>query len=155
MLTDSDVIASVSLLVSGISLGWNIFRDCVDKPKLKLNMYVADWYDPVKGEMPQVISIIVTNVGKQPIVIGGHCFYMKDKSEYILVDALPLFQRKKLEPWEVLSVNLPHENLQTLVEKADQIEAFYIFDTRGEKWKVDKKIFKEFQDSLTAKKKSI
>jgi|GEM_PF-3078097 hypothetical protein len=155
MLTDSDVIASVSLLVSGISLGWNIFRDCVDKPKLKLNMYVAGEYDPVKGEMLEVISIIVTNVGKQPITIWGHCFYMKDKSKFLLRDAIHLFQRKKLEPYDVHSVTLPHENLLTLVEKADQIETFCVGDTSGKTWKVDREIFKEFQEDLRAKKKPI
>ncbi len=48
------IISFFSLVVAGIALGWNIFRDCIDKPKLKLNMFVANWYDPHRGEMPQV-----------------------------------------------------------------------------------------------------
>jgi transposase len=40
------IISFLSLVVAGIALGWNIFRDCIDKPKLKLNMFVANWYDP-------------------------------------------------------------------------------------------------------------
>ena len=58
------IIALFSLVMAAFALGWNIFRDCIDKPKLKLNLFVGNWYDPIRGEMPQVISVTVTNAGK-------------------------------------------------------------------------------------------
>lgn len=146
------MIALLSLVISGIALGWNIFRDCIDKPKLKLNMFVANWYDPNRGEMPQVISVTVTNTGRQPIVIKGHGFPLKDKTTSIFPDVMDFFDQKKLEPYDRLEITLPHPVLKTLIEKADDISAFIIYDTTGRQWKLASKTFKEFKKTLLAKK---
>lgn len=148
------IISFLSLIVAGIALGWNIFRDCVNKPKLKLNMFIADWYDPHRGEMPQVISVSITNTGKQPIVIKAHGFSMKDKTTSIFPELMHYFDQKRLEPYDRLDITFPHAILQTLVEKAENISAFLVCDTTGRKWKLDKKIFNEFKKNLLSQKKT-
>lgn len=145
------IISLLSLVVAGIALGWNIFRDCIDKPKLKLNMFVANWYDPHRGEMPQVVSVSITNAGKQPIVIKAHGFPMKDKTTSIFPDVMHFFDHKRLEPYDRLDITFPHAVLKTLIDKADNISAFVVSDTTGRQWKLDQKIFKEFKESLQAK----
>jgi hypothetical protein len=146
------IIALLSLVVAGIALGWNIFRDFIDKPKLQLNIFVANWYDPNRGEMPQVISVTITNSGKQPIVIKGHGFPMKDKTTSIFPDVMHLFDRKRLEPYDRLDVTFSNAILETLTGKADNICAFFVFDTTGRQWKLNKKTFREFKQSLQSKK---
>jgi hypothetical protein len=146
------LIAALSFIIAGIALGWNIFRDCVDKPKLKLNMFIADWYDSQKGEMPQVISISITNTGKQPIVIKAHGFKMKDKTTAIFPDIMQFFNLKRLEPYDRLEVPVPNPVLKTLIEKSPNIKAFIVCDTTGRHWKLDRKEFKEFKKSLLAKR---
>lgn len=146
------LLAGLSFLVAGIALGWNIFRDCVNRPKLKLNMFVADWYDSHRGEMPQVISVSITNTGKQPIVVKAHGFPMKDKTTSVFPDIMHFFDLKRLEPYDRLDITIPHPVLKTLIEKSDNIKAFVVCDTVGRQWKLDRKEFNEFKKSLIAKR---
>jgi hypothetical protein len=137
--------------VAGFALGWNVFRDCVNRPKLKLNMFIANWYDSQKGELPQVISISITNTGKQPIVIKAYGFPMKDKTTSVFPDIMHFFNLKRLEPYDRIDITVPNPVLKTLIEKAPNITAFVVYDTVGREWKLGKKEFKEFKKSLIDK----
>ena len=147
-------ISALSLVVAGIALGWNIFRDCIDRPKLKLNVFVANLVDSNGRELPQVISVTVTNVGRKAIVIKGHGFLMKDKTKLIFPEIMVLFDQKRLEPYDHLNLTLPNSVLLNLVEKADLIRAFFVYDTTGKWWKLGGKIFSQFKQSLKAKKQN-
>jgi len=149
------IIALLSFFVAGIALGWNIFRDFIDRPKLKIRMWIANYVDSVRGEMPQVVSVTVTNKGKKPIMIKAHGFHMKDKTSFILRNEMHLFRGKRLEPYDFLDLTLPHETLLALIEKADQMKAFVVYDSTGKEWKVGKRNFKKFKKSLQAKKTSL
>ena len=50
------------LVVAGVSLGWNIYRDCIDKGKLTVRAAIADIFIPNLGKQPKVLSVRVTNV---------------------------------------------------------------------------------------------
>ncbi len=89
-------IAGLSLLVAGIALGWNLFRDCIDKPRLKLTIHVAEIFIPGRGKQPNVVSVAITNTGRQDIVIKNHGFKSKSGAWILLPDAMALFNNKRL-----------------------------------------------------------
>lgn len=148
------LVAGLSLFVAGIALGWNIFRDCIDRPKLKINIFIADVYITGKGNMPRVVSVNITNIGNKPIMIKGHGLYMKDKTQAFFPDIMGFFNKKKLEPYDFLDVTLPNEILRNFIEKSDQLHKFFIFDTTGRKWYPKKKILAEFLQSLKKEQSS-
>ncbi len=53
------LVSGLSLLIAGIALGWNIFRDAIDRPKLLLNLFVAEFWDnAMRNRQPDVVSVI-------------------------------------------------------------------------------------------------
>lgn len=102
----SIIIAFFSLVVAGVSLGWNVYRDCVERGKLKVTAYVADVFIPGSGPKPEVISVRVTNTGKKPIVIDGHSFLLKNKTNLMPMDSYATFHNRRLEPGEYISTTL-------------------------------------------------
>lgn len=93
----AELISALSLMVAGIGLGWNIYRDCINKPKVKDNIYIAEYFLPGRGPQPQIVSVNVTNVGKQALIIKGNGFTAKDKKQFLFPEMMSLFNNKKLE----------------------------------------------------------
>jgi len=78
--------AEVALLISGISggialfgLGWNIYRDIILKPKVKVRLHISNIASP--GDLPEkrptVIDFTATNHGPGKVILQG--FRMKNK----------------------------------------------------------------------------
>jgi hypothetical protein len=145
--------SGLSLLVAGIALGWNIFRDVIDRPKLSLNLFVAEvWDNAMKNRQPDVVSVAVTNVGKRPIVMHGFCFVLQNGNKLAFQNVEDMWRSKKLEPYDRFGGTLPNLNLQSLIEKADDLKSFVVYDTSGQEWKVSRKIFNDFKKQLKVKK---
>jgi hypothetical protein len=60
-------ISFAALLVSAVALGWNIYRDVVLKPRLKVHIQISNIYHGGKQHGPY-IDISATNFGPGPIV---------------------------------------------------------------------------------------
>src|SRR6266487_2754592 len=84
-------VSCLAFLVSGLALGWTIYRDVLDKGRLKIYLMVGRLIPGVQGAQPaflasrlfakmvaigeaaddgrrDVIVVTITNVGKRPIV---------------------------------------------------------------------------------------
>ena len=141
-------ISFFSLAVAGVSLGWNIYRDCVDRGRLTVRAFIADEFIPDVGKLPAVLSVRVTNTGKQAITVDGHGFAMNDKSTLMPKDTYEDFQKKRLEPGDYLTSTLSHELLLTISESTDKLQGFFITDSQGKKWWVPHREFKNILDFL-------
>lgn len=91
-----------SFFIAAFALGWNVFRDCIDKGKPQVNAYIALTYSPNSGPQPEVLSVKVTNRGRRTIVVDGHGFLMKDKTVSMPLVSYDAFHGKRLEPGEHL-----------------------------------------------------
>ncbi|NGX35000.1 MAG: hypothetical protein K1060chlam1_01368 [Candidatus Anoxychlamydiales bacterium] len=101
--------------------------------------------------MPQVISVTIVNSGKKPIVVKGYGLLLKDKTIALFPNVMNLFNEKKLEPYKILDITLPHNILLNLIEKSEEIKASF-YDTVGKKWFPKRKVQKDFIKSLINKK---
>ena len=66
-------ISLASLAISGVALGWNIYRDLVDRGKLSLTCYLGNFVRPgsVDWDKRTYLCWKVTNVGRQPVVLSA------------------------------------------------------------------------------------
>ena len=53
----------ISLLIAGLSLGWNVYRDIVLKPKLKVRFQVSTLFHPA---LPEKTYLNITGVNHGP-----------------------------------------------------------------------------------------
>jgi len=176
-------IAVLSFLISGVAIGWNIYRDCIDKPKIKVKAYVVEVFSPeelrpedVLVEMlkinpdqadfinPEALNdwanklnqpykgfyIEVINIGKKPIIINSHAFNPKkgEGEPFVIQPLIKDFHNKKLIPYEFFQVCLPFKDLRGLVEKAEEIHSFYVYDTSGKGWKLSDKDLLSLKNDL-------
>jgi hypothetical protein len=56
-------ISLVSILVAAVSLGWNIYRDVIVKPKIKVTITRGSIYHPPYPEGRQRVCVSATNFG--------------------------------------------------------------------------------------------
>jgi hypothetical protein len=144
----SIIIAFFSLVVAGIALGWNIYRDCVERGKLKVTAYVADVFIPGSGQQPEVISVRVTNTGKKPIVIDGHSFLLKNKTKLMPMDSYAAFNNRRLEPGEYISTTLSNALVLNLLDRVGDLYGFFVMDSCGKKWWLSDKEISDIIKSL-------
>lgn len=134
-----------SLLVSGVALGWNIYRDAIDRGKLRLSCYIGMIGQPGVGIVADNLLIwAVTNIGRQPVMaskIGGT---RKAKPHTWLLlppkgEPLP----KMLKPGETYtgySDDLPH--IPT------DIETLWTMDTLGRTYRAPRRQVREIFKKL-------
>jgi hypothetical protein len=145
---NDDVLSVISLTISGIALGYPFLKDFWEKPKLKVRAHIAKIYIPGRGEQPEVFSVAITNIGGKPLVIDGHAFEHFDGKNSIFPEAMDQFSRKRLDPYDGLSVTMSNAILQTMIQNAHHWKAFFVCDTKGKKWHLSKKDFKELKANL-------
>ena len=60
-----------SLAVSGVALGWNVYRDLIDRGKLRVSCYFAFMASRQEGVVQENILVWqVTNYGRQPAMVS-------------------------------------------------------------------------------------
>lgn len=64
------------------------------------------------------------------------------------------FSRKRLEPYDGLSITMSNAILQTMIQGADQWKSFVVYDTKGKKWFLSKKDFKELKMGLLERRQT-
>jgi len=61
------VISIFSLVTSALALGWNIYRDVILKPRLKVQLAVCDIVTVGSRQSPRSIVLTATNFGPGPV----------------------------------------------------------------------------------------
>jgi len=86
------IVSIISVLIAGLSLGWNIYRDIIIKPKVKIKLSISTILQQGTRSRPEYVSIEATNFG--PGVIKLSMIEMKNsdwqrrllrKEEYAVV----------------------------------------------------------------------
>jgi len=107
----SDVISVIALVISGISIFWNIYRDIILKAKLRVRTQISEIFG--QG-VTKNTSIDVTGVNHGPGPIICEAVYMKnspwrrlkgEKYAFIMNNTLP----KKLDVGESVTVLFPYD----------------------------------------------
>ncbi len=80
-------ISIFSLMVSGISLGWNIYRDVVLKARLKVKFYIAHLISVGQHQNDTYVLLSATNFGPGEVICNLVCmkyrpFFVVSKKEY-------------------------------------------------------------------------
>ncbi len=115
---------------------------------------MSDVLIPGRGPQPEVISVRVTNTGKKPIVVDGHSFLMKNKSNRMPLDSYDAFHNRRLESGEYISVTLSNALVLNLLESVGQLYGFFVVDSYGKKWWLSDKEISEIIGSLMKLKQS-
>ncbi len=100
------IISSISAAIAGLSLGWNIYRDVILKPRLKVNFEVRTLFTPRINTLSKFISISAANLGTRSTTIQN--IRAKWKTELIMVTNLSLEIPKRLEASEKVQFQLPY-----------------------------------------------
>ncbi len=105
--------ATIAIIVSGmsagvafLSLGWNIYRDVILKPRLKVNFEVRTLFTPSTNSSSKFISISAANLGTRSTTIQR--IRAKWAAELIIVINLSLEIPKRLEASEKIEFQLPY-----------------------------------------------
>ena len=64
------IIAGLSLIISVFSLGWNVYRDVILKPRLKLRFSLSTLFHPTFSEPITSLILTATNLGPGSITCG-------------------------------------------------------------------------------------
>ena len=100
------IVSSISVGIAGLSLGWNIYRDVVLKPRLKVKFAVRKLFTPGINQMSKFISISATNLGTHPTRIEK---IRSKKAPELMVLTVPNLEfPKKLEAGEKVEFELPY-----------------------------------------------
>jgi hypothetical protein len=134
------IISIIALVISGIALGWNIYRDFIDQASIKIDLSLAKTTKSNLSE--KLICLTIVNKGRRSIVLKAQGFLMKDKTQWIMQDLISFCNNKKLEPYESINISIQLPDL--LVKSMGSLESFIIVDTIGKKWKVSRKSWEDF-----------
>ena len=151
----SDVIAVLALMVSGASILWNIYRDILIKPKLKVRIQVSKIIQYGSKQRETFVDITATNHG--PGVITCESIFarkralfrrVKPKYWYVISDHTnPLSAQlpKRLEVGEKLTLFLPYNEKTILAIRPTHVG---IKDSFGSLHWADKSSLKEAIDNF-------
>lgn len=123
----SDAIAGLSFVVSGMALGWTMFRDLADRPSLRVGCFIGRMAGRGIRDERDYIVWSITNSGRRPIVVehvGGE-FKEKDKN-FIIVPHAPL--PRTLQPYETFT------EYSDDLESAQNLRTLCVWDTLGKKY---------------------
>ena len=127
----SDVIAVLALLVSGASILWNIYRDILLKPKLKVRIQVSELIQSGLKQRETFIEITATNHGPgvitcESIFAKKRVLFRRFKPKYWFVfrdytNPLSSELPKKLEVGEKLTLLLPYSEKAILAKRPTHV----------------------------------
>ena len=149
----SDVIAVLALMVSGASILWNIYRDILLKPKLKVRIQVSKIIQYGQKQKGPFIDITATNHGPgvitcESIFARKRALFRRVKHWYIISDDTnPLSAQlpKRLEVGEKLTLFLPYNEKTILAIRPTHVG---IKDSFGSLHWADKSSLKEAIDNF-------
>jgi len=123
----SDVIAILALIVSGISIFWNIYRDILLKARLKVRVQISKIVQPGSPQRNTFIDITATNHGPgaitcESILARRRSLFRWLKPNYLFIvpdytNPLSTQLPKKLEVGEKLTLFLPYREKTVLAPR--------------------------------------
>ena len=128
-------ISAASFVVSGIALGWTMYRDLADRGRLRVSCHIGKIAQLGVGIVEDnLLFWTATNVGRQPVIVAsyGGVRAKSPRTWQVLtqkLDPLP----KTLRPGEVFSGCSPIAELQP------DITELWVFDTLGKKYRAPRK----------------
>lgn len=123
----SDVIATLALIISGISIFWNIYRDILLKPRLKVRVQISKVVR--QGLAPKDSFIDITAINHGPGAITCESIYARRRAlfrwltpKYLFIihdytNPLSAQLPKKLEVGEKLTLLLPYGERMVLARR--------------------------------------
>lgn len=142
--------------LSTFALGWNFYRDLLDRPKLYVTaalsrlavgedkkVYAVKHDLPVMGTSTQVFLMLsVTNVGRRPVMLkawGGRWRSpVNGKKEFILLAGdMP----KMLREGEFHQEPIPDLNAVS-----ERVKCLCVWDSSGKEWKVPNREFRKLKE---------
>ncbi len=134
----SEVLGICGVAVAAIAVLWTIYRDRGDKAKLQVTASIGFLTAP--ADMPECMSLNVTNVGKRPVTINSWGGQLtpdhKERNFFVIHDPslggseLP----KKLDSGEaatLITTGFRDITVPTL-------DNMYVADSSGKKWYISK-----------------
>ena len=101
------IISSISAVIAGLSLGWNIYRDIVLKPRLKVGFGVRQLFTPGTRHCSKFISLSATNFGTRSGRIEK--IRIRKGTELLVLTIREFELPKKFESGERVEFELPYE----------------------------------------------
>ena len=110
------IVSSLSAVIAGLSLGWNIYRDVILRPRLKVKfavkrLFIRGLNNPSDGVdvLPKFISISVTNFGTRSTTIQAiRSKSIKEKELLVIDNLFDAEFPEKLEAGEKVKFELPY-----------------------------------------------
>lgn len=65
------IISIISVAIALFALGWNVYRDVILKPRLKVKFSVGVIVHPIQGASPEKLDVTATNFGPGKISLRG------------------------------------------------------------------------------------
>jgi hypothetical protein len=156
------LVALYGAVVSSFTVGWNVYRDIHDRPRLKLSTMLGhqfenrgqiniishafaidEWPDKFKNKPPSLF-LTITNIRRRPVIVENWTIRTdrrktgKDHFIYPLT-TLP----KALKEGEYVVEHT--DDLSLLVEGAKKI---YAWDTTGKKWSLPRRDLRKLQKEV-------
>jgi len=129
-------ISTGSLMISGVALGWNIYRDAIDRGKLRVSCYISQARQLGRGVVADNLLVwAVTNVGRKPVMlhhIGGQ--RGKKHEDWIVTAPRGGQLPKMLRPGDYYMGC--QDNLQGI---GPDLRSLWAYDTLGRRYYASKK----------------
>ena len=154
-LTITDVLAFYGAVLASIGFGWNLYRDLLDRPQLRVGANIrrivrspdGRFYGtrpdlPIEGASEQVfVCIDVTNVGRRQIQWQGW------GAHYLI----PINGKKSLT---VVPINLPkmlkegetHTEFTPELKPKDNIKQIFVWDAAGKRWYLSRRAMRKLRE---------
>ena len=151
----TDILAIYGAALSSIALGWNLYRDLLDRPRLKVHAHVrrivqsthGKWYSvkpdiPVEGASQQLFVVVdVTNIGRRPVQwVGWGGKYRKPVNGKTAFTIIPLALPRMLNEGDMHSEFTPELN------PADEnVKRLFIWDASGKNWYLTRRALRKLK----------
>lgn len=129
------------MIISFGTLIWTIYRDWLDKGRVRINAYMGREMDANgKNKSPLGVHLMFQNIGRQPVYLKG--WYIKTKDDKGKIGGLFLpgqkTPRQKIEPGSAFDEFVPTIEL---LQKPG-VQGLFLEDKLGRKWWLKKKTMK-------------
>jgi hypothetical protein len=147
LLTPTGIIALWGAILGTITLVWNICRDVLDRPKLKVMTYVMEVGARGMGVVAVVLTYSIVNEGRRQITVtnvGGKVKHHPTNATYFAI----LYERE----FGTLPQTLAHSqtcsvSCRDLSVLNDNLEECFAVDSTGRRWKATEESMKGLRAS--------
>lgn len=131
------ILAVWGAILSTLAIGWNIYRDVRNSPRLDLKGMIGGYVPAAPGERPSHLVLTLTNIGQRTVIVRNLYAVKKGEGYYWRTQGIPIALKEA--EYHIENVD------PTLLEKTDLL---YIAaaDSTGKVWRLDGKALKTLRD---------